>query len=43
MADTKKAFHEQVAEKLISEKLDDSKHQALAQQFVTDLSRKPSA
>lgn len=31
----------QVAEKLIAEKLDDAKHQALAQQFVTDLSRKP--
>lgn len=33
----------QIAEKLISEKLDDAKHQALAQQFAVDLSRKPSA
>jgi len=30
----------QIAEKLISEKLDDAKHQALAQQFAVDLSRK---
>jgi F-type H+-transporting ATPase subunit b len=29
----------QVAEKLLSEKLDDAKHQQLAQQFVTDLSK----
>jgi len=29
-----------VAEKLLGEKLDDAKHQALAQQFVTDLSKK---
>lgn len=33
----------QVAEKLLKERLDDAKHQALAQQFVTDLSKKPSA
>jgi F-type H+-transporting ATPase subunit b len=34
----------QVAEKLLTEKLDDAKHQALAQQFVADLSKKtPSA
>jgi F-type H+-transporting ATPase subunit b len=33
----------QVAEKLLSERMDDAKHQALAQQFVTDLSKKPSA
>lgn len=34
----------QVAEKLISEKLDDAKHQQLAQQFVGDLTKKsPSA
>ncbi len=34
-----------IAEKLISEKLDDAKHQALAQQFVTDLGKQqtPSA
>jgi F-type H+-transporting ATPase subunit b len=30
----------QVAEKLLSEKLDDAKHQQLAQQFVSDLSKK---
>ena len=30
----------QVAEKLIAEKLDDAKHQALAQQFVGDLTKK---
>lgn len=30
----------QVAEKLIGEKLDDGKHQALAQQFVTELAKK---
>ena len=30
----------QVAEKLLGEKLDDAKHQQLAQQFVTDLSKK---
>jgi F-type H+-transporting ATPase subunit b len=29
----------QIAEKLLSEKLDDAKHQQLAQQFVTDLSK----
>jgi len=29
-----------IAEKLIAEKLDDAKHQALAQQFAVDLSRK---
>lgn len=29
-----------IAEKLLSEKLDDAKHQALAQQFVTDLAKK---
>jgi F-type H+-transporting ATPase subunit b len=33
----------QVAEKLISEKLDDSKHQQLAQQFVADLAKRPNA
>lgn len=35
----------QVAEKLLVEKLDDSKHQQLAQQFVSDLAQKklPSA
>jgi F-type H+-transporting ATPase subunit b len=33
----------QVAEKLISEKLDDSRHQQLASQFVTDLTKRPSA
>ncbi|MBL9039045.1 MAG: F0F1 ATP synthase subunit B [Archangium sp.] len=34
----------QVAEKLLNEKLDDAKHQQLAQQFVTDLAgKKPSA
>lgn len=34
----------QVAEKLLNEKLDDGKHQQLAQQFVSDLaSKKPSA
>jgi len=34
-----------IAEKLIAEKLDDAKHQQLAQQFVADLSKKstPSA
>lgn len=31
----------QVAEKLLGERLDDAKQQQLAQQFVTDLSRKP--
>ncbi len=29
-----------IAEKLLSEKLDDARHQALAQQFVTDLGKK---
>ena len=29
----------QIAEKLLSEKLDDSKHRALAEQFVADLSK----
>lgn len=29
-----------IAEKLLNEKLDDAKHQALAQQFVTDLGKK---
>lgn len=29
-----------IAEKLLSEKLDDAKHEALAQQFVTDLGKK---
>jgi F-type H+-transporting ATPase subunit b len=29
----------QIAEKLLTERLDDAKHQALAQQFVTDLSK----
>ncbi|PZR07283.1 MAG: ATP synthase F0 subunit B [Archangium gephyra] len=29
-----------IAEKLLSEKLDDAKHQQLAQQFVTDLGKK---
>jgi F-type H+-transporting ATPase subunit b len=33
----------QVAEKLITEKMDDSKQQQLASQFVTDLSKRPSA
>jgi F-type H+-transporting ATPase subunit b len=35
----------QVAEKLLAERLDDTKHQQLAQQFVTDLSgqKRPSA
>lgn len=35
----------QIAEKLISEKLDDAKHQQLAQQFVADLAKnqRPSA
>jgi F-type H+-transporting ATPase subunit b len=33
----------QVAEKLITEKLDDAKHQQLASQFVTDLTKRPSA
>jgi F-type H+-transporting ATPase subunit b len=34
-----------IAEKLLTEKLDDAKHQALAQQFVADLAKKqtPSA
>ncbi|MBE2253326.1 MAG: F0F1 ATP synthase subunit B [Myxococcus sp.] len=30
----------QIAEKLIAEKLDDSRHQAMAQQFAVDLSKK---
>ncbi len=30
----------QIAEKLLSERLDDAKHQQLAQQFVADLSKK---
>jgi F-type H+-transporting ATPase subunit b len=30
----------QIAEKLLSERLDDGKHQQLAQQFVTDLAKK---
>ena len=30
----------QVAEKLLAERLDDTKHQALAQQFVSDLAKK---
>jgi F-type H+-transporting ATPase subunit b len=32
-----------VAEKLLNEKLDDGRQQALAQQFVSDLSKKPTA
>ncbi len=31
-----------IAEKLLTEKLDDAKHQALAQQFVADLGKKQS-
>ncbi|MEW5740604.1 MAG: F0F1 ATP synthase subunit B [Myxococcota bacterium] len=33
----------QVAEKLLQERLDDAKHQQLAQQFVTDLSKQERA
>lgn len=33
----------QVAEKLLGEKLDDAKHQQLAQQFVAELGKKPQA
>ncbi len=33
----------QVAEKLMEEKLDDAKHKALAEKFVVDLGKRPSA